>query len=194
VSILELYQNRPSLTYVKSPSFTNDFVFFSNILPVSFEQATQKIPAYHFSADYYVSHNTFNAVDNDPNTCWRTHRPINVGEFFAIDFLQVQTNITFELTVAHSFELQHGLIVSVSLNGRWWISYRSIKGIYTQHNRNSHRNIHKMLFDTAQFNLGFESFRYIAFNMSKNSSEHFHVCDVRLIRKCCESQQAKAVK
>ena len=169
-------------TYVKSPSYTDDLIFFSNVLPAVLDQDDKKTQSFRFFLDKHGSYSTFDAVDNDSDTCWRTHQSLQLGEFFAIDFLQIQTNITFELTVAHSLALQKSLIMSVSLNGYWWIPYRSTNGIHVQCDSNGHFITHKILFNTARFNLGFKSFRYVAFNTSKISMENIAVCDFKLIK------------
>jgi hypothetical protein len=179
---------------VKSPSLNDDFIFYSNVLPfemqnISFnisrdlERGTrQNLPGGH-NVTYFTSHSTSNAVDGVVSTCWRTNRPIHSGDFFAIDFLRAQTNITFILTVAHSSILQRNLDMRISFDGVWWISYRSLKGIFIKMNGTSQEGLHSTLFDSIQFTPGFQSFRYISFKTINTSDQRFQVCEIKIVSK-----------
>jgi hypothetical protein len=124
-----------------------------------------------------------NIVDNDPKTCWRPGRNVHRGEFFTIDFLYIRTNLSFSITIAHGQELQNSLDLNLSFDGLWWITYRSLNGI-TIRNQNLTSNIqqYKIVFNSTEFNVGFRSFRYIAFNATKLSPwGELQVCDVQTI-------------
>jgi len=187
-------QNRRSPYYVKSPSFNDDFIFYTNILPFEmqnvsfnisqdFERGTRRNLPRGPNVTYFTSHTTLKAVDSDLSTCWQTNRAIRAGDFFAIDFLCAQTNITFVLTVTHSSVLQENLEISISFDGIWWISYRSFKGIFTKKNRVAQKELYIILFDSAQFSPGFESFRYISFKAIEYSDLRFQVCEVEIVSK-----------
>ncbi|CAF4306330.1 unnamed protein product, partial [Adineta steineri] len=126
-------------------------------------------------------HNTWKAVDGNLSTCWQTNRTIYSGDFFAIDFLYAQTNIIFVLIVSHDRIMQANLEMSISFNGIWWIPYESLRGVFLEANENS-RIIY--LFNSAEFNEGFKSFRYIKFKAINNhSNQSFEVCDIQMISK-----------
>ncbi|CAF1105115.1 unnamed protein product [Adineta ricciae] len=173
--------------YVKSPSPVDDFIFYSNILPYNlhnitfnitrdFERGTRKNLAHGSQVQYFTSHSTLMAVDRDPTTCWHSTRTIRSDDFYAIDFLYIQTNITFLLYVNHKTELQKNLDVSISTNGLWWLSYRSYNGIYTKMtNHRSGQQVYTILFSASQFNPGFQSFRYIKFQTSVESNDRFQL-------------------
>ncbi|CAF1123103.1 unnamed protein product [Adineta ricciae] len=171
--------------YVKSPSPVDDFIFYSNILPYDlhnttfnitrdFERGTRKNLPHGSQVQYFTSHSTLMAIDGDPTTCWHSTRTIRSNDFYAIDFLYIQTNITFLLHVNHRTMLQKDLDVSISTNGLWWISYRSYNGIYTKMtNHRSGQQVYTILFSASQFNPGFRSFRYIKFQTSAESNDRF---------------------
>jgi hypothetical protein len=187
--------NRRFPSYVKSPRSTDDLIFYSNILPFNlqnvtfnisrdYERATRgRLPRGPY-ADHAVHHSTSKAVDSDLTTCWHPARFLNIGDFYAIDFLHIQTNVTFLLSVAHSSTLQTDLDVSISFDGLQWAPYRSQKGIYTIRTINSKQNsLHTILYVPERFQEGFHSFRYIKFQTAINSSDRFRVCEVEIIPK-----------
>ncbi len=187
-------QNRRSPIYIKSPSFNDDFIFYTNILPFQmqnisfnisrdFERGTRRNLPVGPNVTYFTSHTTWKAVDSDLSTCWQTNRAIRAGDFFAIDFLRAQTNITFILNVAHSSVLQENLDISISFDGIWWISYRSLRGIFIKRKQTSQKELYIILFDSAQFAPGFESFRYISFKAIEYSDLRFQVCEVQIVSK-----------
>jgi hypothetical protein len=187
-------QKRRFPYYVKSPSFNDDFIFYSNVLPFEmqnitfnisrdYERGTRRNLPRGPSVTYFTSHSTWRAVDGALSTCWRTNRAIHSDDFFAIDFLRAQTNITFILTVAHSSVLQRNLDIRISFDGIWWISYRSLKGIFIKTNNTSQEGLHSVLFDSSQFTLGFQSFRYISFKTTNNSDQRFQVCEIQIVSK-----------
>ncbi|CAF3646362.1 unnamed protein product [Rotaria socialis] len=185
-------QNRRFPNYIKSSGGKDKFIFFTNILPMDieripfsiskdFERGSRNNLPKGTNVSFFLSHTTLNAVDNDPKTCWRPGRNVHRGEFFAIDFLYIRTNLSFSITVAHGQELQNSLDLNLSFDGVWWIAYRSFNGI-TIRNQNLTSNIqqYKIVFNATEFNTGFHSFRYIAFNSSKLSPcGEFQVCDVQ---------------
>ncbi|CAF4790657.1 unnamed protein product, partial [Rotaria sp. Silwood2] len=78
-------QNRRFPYYVKSSSPKDDFIFFTNILPIDieripfnvskdFERGTRKNLPKGPKVSFFWSHSTVKAVDNDPKTCWRPGR------------------------------------------------------------------------------------------------------------------------
>jgi hypothetical protein len=187
-------QKRRFPYYVKSPSLNDDFIFYSNVLPFDmqnisfnisrdFERGTRQNLPGGPNVIYFTSHSTSHAVDGALSTCWRTNRPIHSDDFFAIDFLRAQTNITFILTVAHSSILQRSLDMRISFDGVWWISYRSLKGIFIKTNGTSQEGLQSILFDSIQFTLGFQSFRYISFKTTNSSDQRFQVCEIKIVSK-----------
>lgn len=187
-------QNRHFPYYVKSSNPNDELIFFTNILPIDIEQipfniskdfelGTRKNLPRGPRLSFFHSHTTLKAVDNDPKTCWRIGRNARQGEFFAIDFLHIRTNLSFALTIGHTRELQNNLDMNLSFDGLWWIAYLSLKGI-TIKSQNSTCNDHQtmIIFNSAQFNAGFHSFRYVAFNASRISHfGEFQVCDIKLM-------------
>ncbi|MCC7159843.1 MAG: hypothetical protein IT281_09915, partial [Ignavibacteria bacterium] len=185
-------QNRRFPNYVKSSDGKDEFIFFTNILPIDieripfniskdFERGSRNNLPRRSNVSFFLSHTTLNAVDNDPKTCWRLGRNVHQGEFFAIDFLYIRTNLSFSMTIAHRQELQNNLDLNLSLDGLWWITYRALTGITIQNqNLTSNMEKYKVVVNSTEFNGGFHSFRYIAFNASKLSSwEEFQICDVQ---------------
>ncbi len=187
-------QNRRFPSYVKSSSINDNFIFYTNILPFRFqnipfhvshdyERGTRKNLPKHPNVKYFSHHTTWKSVDGDISTCWYALRGIHSNDFYAIDFLSIQTNVTFTIAVAHSSRLQRNLDISISLDGLQWLSYQSKNGIYRKKNRTLEEYLHTFLFDSNEFNLGFRSFRYISFKAMEDSDHHFHVCEIEIISK-----------
>ena len=181
-------------SYVKSSNPTDDFIFYTNVLPIDieqipfdikrdFERGTRKQLPKLSTVAFFQSHSTSKAVDNDRETCWRTGRNVRRGDFFAIDFQRIRTNLSFTITVAHSIILQDDLDLNLSYDGLQWITYRSLKGISsTRHAYFFTEEKHSLKFNAAQFTTGFRSFRYIAFNASQVSlMSELKVCDVTIV-------------
>ena len=170
--------NDGEMIEVRSPSVTDDFVFFSNSLLSRCERSSS---IESDTSECCVREHPFKAVDNDSSTCWYSAQAVRHGEYFGIDLLQVRTNITLELILAHAVEFQKSLVMSLSLDKKWWMPYRSTNGIHFHDVSDSQlRDKYKMVLDASEFNLGFRSFRYIAFNRSSDSLAYFHVCNVQL--------------
>ncbi|UJR32727.1 hypothetical protein I4U23_020186 [Adineta vaga] len=173
--------------YIKSPSLTDDFIFYSNILPYDlhkvtfnitrdFERGTTLNLPKGSHVRYFTSHSPLKAVDRNLKTCWHSTRMLRSDDFYAIDFLHIQTNISFLLYVNHSLELQKNLVISISFDGLWWISYRSQNGIYTKTSKDTGQvQLHMILFSSDRFNPGFQSFRYIKFQTLNQSHDRFQV-------------------
>lgn len=162
-------KNRRFPNYVKSPNVKDEFIFYTNILPIN----TQRIPF-----------NISKAVDNDLNTCWRSRSNVIGGDFFGIDFLYIQTNLTFSITIEHTKYLQKKLDLNFSLDGLWWLTYLSLNGITEKpvDDSTSNFNRYTIIFNSTEFNLGFHSFRYVAFNSTETFySGDFQVCDVQIL-------------
>ncbi|CAF3548706.1 unnamed protein product [Rotaria sp. Silwood1] len=187
-------QNRRFPYCVKSSSPKDDFIFFTNILPMDiqtiafniskdFERGTRKNLPRGPKIAFFYSHTTLKAVDNDPKTCWRPGRNVRQGEYFAMDFLYIRTNLSFSVTIGHSLKIQKNVDINLSFDGLWWITYRAIKGITIKsHNSTSNHQQYVIIFNSTEFNSGFHSFRFIAFNASRVSSlGEFQVCDVKII-------------
>ncbi|CAF1022776.1 unnamed protein product [Rotaria sordida] len=187
-------QNRHFPYYVKSSSPKDEFIFYSNIVPIDiehipfniskdYERGTRNNLPTRSKVSFFLSHTTLKAVDDDPKTCWHPGRNVRQGEFFAIDFLYIRTNLSFSLTIGHTWELQKNIDIKLSFDGLWWITYRSSKGITIKsQNSRSNKQQYVIVFNSTQFNAGFHSFRYIAFNASRISSlGEFQVCDVKII-------------
>ncbi len=187
-------QNRRFPVYVKSSSMNDDLIFYTNILPFHYqnipfnishdsERGTRKNLPQHPNANYFSHHTTSKSVDGDLSTCWHAHREIHSNDFYAIDFLSIQNNITFTIAVAHSSRLQTNLDVRISFDGLRWLSYRSKNGIYSKRNRTLEEYLHTFLFNSNEFNLGYRSFRYISFNAIEDWDHHFQVCEIEIISK-----------
>ena len=187
-------QRRRFPTYVKSPSLTDDLIFYTNVLPLDFHtvpfnisrdfaRGTRQNLPQGISVRHFTARSTSAAVDGDLLTCWRPHRDLRIDDFFAIDFLRAQTNVSFILTVKHGFIFHSHLELSISFDGLWWIPYRSSKGLSINKNASTTPQQQTYLVDAAHFSLGFASFRYIKYK-TRNISEHrFEVCELRLITK-----------
>ncbi|CAF4794092.1 unnamed protein product, partial [Rotaria sp. Silwood1] len=115
--------------------------------------------------------------------CWRPGRNVRQGEYFAMDFLYIRTNLSFSVTIGHSLKIQKNVDINLSFDGLWWITYRAIKGITIKsHNSISNHQQYVIIFNSTEFNSGFHSFRFIAFNTSRVSSlGEFQICDVKII-------------
>jgi len=185
-------QNRRFPYCVRSPSLNDDFIFYSNILPIDIDHIPFDITSDADRATYrnipngpnythFASHNTLQAVDGNGRTCWRPLRTVEKGDFFAIDFLHIQDNTEFSLVVGHSEKLQRSLDVRVSFDGVWWISHRSLESSFITVSGTATTNFHRLVFDSKQFPLEFQSFRYIAFDAIYAFAEAFQVCDVQII-------------
>ncbi|CAF2597816.1 unnamed protein product [Rotaria sp. Silwood2] len=178
---------------VKSPSSKDDFIFYSNILPVDIEHIPFDITRDAERGTYrnvpggpnythFVDYNTLKAVDNDETTCWRPLGLVKKGDFFAIDFLRIQTDIIFSLTIGHSEKVQNSLKMRISFDGMWWLSHESLKGITTDINRKPIAKFKRLVIDSRQFPPELQSFRYVAFNATHALDEAFQVCDVQRIK------------
>ncbi len=187
-------QNRRFPVYVKSSSMNDNLIFYSNILPFhyqnipfrishDYERGTRKNLPQHPNGKYFCHHTTWKSVDGDLSTCWHAHREIHLNDFYAIDFLSIQNNITFTIAVAHSSRLQTNLDVRISFDGLRWLSYRSKNGIYRKKNRTLEEYLHTFLFNSNEFNLGYRSFRYISFNAIEDWDHLFQVCEIEIISK-----------
>jgi len=186
-------QNRRFPYYVKSPSLNDDFIFYTNILPIDIEHIPFDITKDSYRATYqnvptgpnythFHLHNTLKAVDNDQNTCWQPLERLKKGDFFAIDFLRIQPNNTVTLIIGHSQKLQNSLDIRISFDGIWWISYRLSKGISIDNNEVSTKTYYRLIIDSRQFPSEFQTFRYIAFNSTDSFYETFKICDIRIIK------------
>ena len=187
-------RNRRFPSYVKSPNLNDDFIFYTNLLPLDFEnipfnishdfqRGTRENLPENPNVKHFRNHSTLRAVDYNLKTCWHTHRNIQSNEFFAIDFLSIQSTMMFIITVAHSSRLQSQLDVRVSFDGLFWVSYRSTNGVYRRKNRTLEGDRYAYLFDSNEFNIGFRSFRYISFNALKNFDVQFQVCEIEIVSK-----------
>ncbi|CAF1310968.1 unnamed protein product [Rotaria sordida] len=169
---------------VKSPSLKDDFIFYSNVLPIDIEHIPFDITRDAKRATYinvpsgpnyihFINYNTLKAVDNDRTTCWRPKGLVKKGDFFAIDFLYIQTNIIFSLIIGHSQKVQSSLNIRISFDGMWWISHQSLKDTVIDVNQNSTAKFQRLVIDSRQFSPELQSFRYIAFNATHALNETF---------------------
>jgi hypothetical protein len=186
------HENRHFPYYIKSPSFNDDFIFYSNVLPfelqtipfnisLHYERGTRLNLPDNPNVKYFTQHSTWIILDGDVTTCWYTNRAIHSGDFFAIDFLRIRTNVTFTLAIAHSPLIQRDLDIRISFDGLRWLSYRSLNGIFTKKNRTLEQHVHTYLFISGQFNPGFQSFRYISFRALNDSDHRFQICEIQRI-------------
>ncbi|CAF3783825.1 unnamed protein product [Rotaria sp. Silwood1] len=148
-----------------------------------FERSTRNNLPTGSAVSFFSSHTTLLVVDNNPKTCWQSGRNVRQGEYFAMDFLYIRTNLSFSVTIGHSWEIQKNVVINLSFDGLWWITYRAIKGITIRsQNSTSNQQQYVIIFNSTEFNSGFHSFRFIAFNASRVSSlGEFQVCDVKII-------------
>ncbi|CAF1072869.1 unnamed protein product [Rotaria sp. Silwood1] len=186
-------QNRRFPYCVKSPSPQDDFIFYSNVLPVDIEHIQFDVTRDAERGTYrnvpggpnythFVNYNTLKAVDHDETTCWRPKGFVNKGDFFAIDFLRIQSDIIFSLTIGHSQKVQNSLNIRISFDGIRWISHQSLKGISIIVNRKSTAKFQRLVIDSRQFSPELQSFRYVVFNATYALDEAFQVCDVQIIK------------
>jgi hypothetical protein len=185
-------QNRRFPYCVRSPSPNDDFLFYSNILPIDIEpipfdirrdadRATYRNVPGGPNYTHFASHNTLHAFDSDETTCWCPLGTVRKGDFFGIDLLRIQDNIVFSLVIGHSRKLQRSLDVRVSFDGIYWISHRSLREIYTKATGGFTRSFPKLIFDSRRFTPELQSFRYIVFNATYAFAETFQVCDIRIM-------------
>lgn len=185
-------QNHRFPPYIKSPSLHDNFIFYTNILPIEFnnisfniardfQRGTRRNLPRHPNVNYFKNHGTLKALDGDLATCWQTHREIRSDDFYAIDFLSIQSTVLFTIAVAHSSRFQADLDVQISFDGLRWISYASLNGIYKKINRTLEEHLYTYLFDSSEFNLGFRSFRYISFKARTNREDRFQVCEIDIL-------------
>lgn len=178
---------------VRSPSLDDDLIFFSNVLPVAIEhtpfdimhdadRGTYRNTPNGQNYTHFVMYNTLKAVDNDRNTCWRPLGTVKKGDFFAIDFLHLQNNITFALIIGHSWKLQKSLDLRVSFDGILWLSYPSSQSMYIKDDGSSTPSLQRFVLESKNFSPEFRTFRYIAFNATYDFTESFQICDVRTIK------------
>lgn len=179
---------------VKSPGLHDDLTFFTNVLPVDiahipfdikrdFARGTRDNLPNGTIVDFFTSHSTLYAVDRDAATCWRPRDAVRQGDYFAIDFLRIQTNISFSVVVGHDRSLQASLEMRVSLDGLWWLPYRSLHGISIDSNVNGRQYLSKVTYNASQFRDGFRCFRYVMFNANEARKKPFSVCDVQIIQR-----------
>lgn len=184
--------NRRLPTYVKSPSLHDNLIFYTNILPIKFEnisftiaqdyqRATRRNLPRHANVNYFQYHGTLKALDGDLATCWQTHRTIESDDFYAIDFLSIQSTVLFTIAVGHHPKFQADLDVQISFDGLYWMSYLSMNGIYKKINRTLEEHVYTYLFDSSEFNLGFRSFRYISFKARTDRDDRFQVCEIEML-------------
>ncbi|CAF1000345.1 unnamed protein product [Adineta steineri] len=150
-----------------------------------------------FRADPYVLHSVTDPGTFYTNLMWSYFdRDINLhtgfswigcGSIFLREY--AQRHIEYLHTylknnrIGHTRELQNNIDMNLSFDGLLWTTYPSKKGITIRsQNSTSNKEQYKIIFNSSQFNLGFRSFRYVAFNASKISYlEELQVCDVKII-------------
>lgn len=177
--------------YMKSSSSNDDFIFFTNLLAYDFEnvsfnisqdfeRGTRKNLPHNPDERHFTANGTLNVVDGDLRTCWFHRKEVQANDFYAIDFLSIQRTVTFVITVAHSLELQTDLDVRISFDGLRWISYQSSDGIYRKTMQKSEEDRLSFLFNSTEFSIGFQSFRYISFRAMKQWNDLFQVCEIEI--------------
>ena len=188
------HQDRRMPYWVKATSPKDDFMLFSNVLPLDFEshafnitvepdRGTYRNVPRGPSFTYFMSHHILHAVDNDNRTCWRPHRSVKPGDYFGIDLLRIQTDAVVSLVVEHDPILQNSLEVRVSFDGVVWLSHPSLQSRNGGNAQPSTEQLLNVVMDGSRFSREFRSFRYISFLVAHPSSEIFRVCDVRLVNR-----------
>lgn len=187
-------QSKRRLPYTtRSPSLNDDFIFFSNVLPVDIEQIPFDISRDFDRATYrnvptgtnfthYAQYNTLKAVDLDNRTCWRPLGTVKKGHFFALDLLHIEKEVTIGITIAHSLKLQKILDMCVSFDGVFWISHPSLRTSSIETIQLSSMNLIRLLIKSRDFLSELQSFRYIAFNATADFDEAFQVCDMQIFK------------
>ena len=198
--------SRRRLPYsVKSPGFQDDLSFYTNVLPLDiveipfnitrdFARGTRHNLPRGGIVNQFTAHPTLHAVDRDPVTCWSPRNAARPGDYFAIDFLSITSNVTFSLIVGHDRSLQARLEMRVSLDGRWWNSYRSWHGISVESNVGGRRYMSKITYESSQFTVGFRSFRYAMFKNNDPWKVPFRVCDVKILQHSWQKSSWMEVK
>jgi len=186
-------QSKRRLPYTtRSPSLTDDFIFFSNVLPVDiermsfdmatdFDRATYKNVPSGSNFTRYTQHNTLKAVDYDNRTCWRPLGTVRKGHFFAVDVFRIQKQVTLGITIGHSLKLQKTLDMRVSFDGVFWISHQSLQINSINSIQLASMSLFRLSINSKEFLPELQSFRYIAFNATVNFNEAFQVCDIQLL-------------
>lgn len=187
-------QNRLLPYCTRSPSPKDDLIFYSNVLPIDIEHIPFDIKLEPDRATYrnlpsgprythFVQYNTLQAVDSNTDTCWKPHQFVKKGDFFAIDFLRIQTGLIFSLTIGHSQKLQRSLSMQISFDGVRWLSDLSVKSILSNINQTLIENHQRFVIDSRNFSFELQSFRYISFNATYDVEEPFQICDVEIINR-----------
>lgn len=187
-------QSKRRLPYTtRSPSLNDDFIFFTNVLPVDIERMPFDITRDYDRATYgnvpegvnythFTQYNTLKAVDYSNQTCWRPFGTIKKGHFFAIDLLRIQKGVILGISINHSLKLQDTLDMRVSFDGVFWISHQSLQTRSIDSIQLPSLNLNRVVIDSSRFLNELQSFRYIAFNATLDLNESFQVCDVQILK------------
>lgn len=180
--------------HVMTPSLDDNLIFYTNIIPLDFpntpfnisvdkERATPQNYPSGPTFTYFMNNPPTNAVDKINETCWKHKSAIRIGQYFAIDFLRIHTNIRFILIIRHDRHFHEKLRISISLDGIHWIIYPSLNGF--SHITDSWVKMNEFQIyrvDSSDFIKGFSSFRYIKFQAMMNSHHILQVCEIQLLQ------------
>ena len=118
---------------VQSHSLNDDFLFFTNILPidieiipfnvtVDFDRATYRYAPGGPNYVHFEKHHTLQALDHSNETCWCPNRTVHQGDYFAIDLLRIQSNVTLSIVLGSNLTLTQNIDVRISFDGVQWQS------------------------------------------------------------------------
>jgi hypothetical protein len=186
------HQHRRFPYLLKSPSATDSFIFFTNMLPIDiehvpfnisidFDRGTNRNLPHGPNYKHFSSHSTLAAVDSDLVTCWKPNRSMNQGDYFGVDLLRIKTNSRILLVVRNLSILLDHIDLRISLDGMVWTSCQPSTDCPIERVDSSFNSFNGYLVDAMRFPPAFQSFRYIAFNCTYASAKIFEVCDVRMI-------------
>lgn len=146
-----------------------------------FERGTREnLPNAH-DVKHFSEHGTLKVVDRHVSTCWTNHRDIRPNDFFAIDFLDIQSGVIFTIHLTNNTQILEKTDIGISLDGIRWLFYKSLNGIYRKIDKTTQQ--YTYIFDSNEFNQGFQSFRYFSFNIKEKSDCRFEVCEIEIISK-----------
>ena len=185
-------QQRRRFPYrVQSHSDNDDFLFFTNILPidietipfnvtVDFDRATYRYVPGGPNYVHFDVHHTLYALDNSNATCWRPNRTVHRDEYFAIDFLRIQSNLTLSIVVGSNLTLQENIDVRISFDGVDWQSLVPLENFIIETTSRPTLGKNGYRFNSSEYSADYQWFRYIGF-FATEASQLFDVCDVRLL-------------
>lgn len=176
---------------VQSHSNNDDYLFFTNILPievesipfnitVDFDRGTYRYVPGGPNYVHFEAHHTLKALDDSNKTCWCPNRTVRRGEFFAVDFLRIQSNLHFLLVLGSNFTLRRNIDMRISFDGVEWESCTPLERFPSKVQGPTVSGETAYSFNASLFPANFQVFRSVG-SFATRAIEKFHVCDVRLL-------------